>query len=377
MIGLALAAPSVVRAVTGRLKRRLRPRGPAPTWLAVGNSHGYALRTAGAITVLALAVGLAVTQVFNQTTLQAVADDDLAKGSKVDATVTAAEIGGLTDRDVDSISGQPGVDAAVPMIRTTAVWPFEQDGKARAQEYPIMALGPKAPSLVDVDVTDGDLEKLRGDSIALDSSTAWIEGLAVGDRIDLILADGTRVKPTIVATYDRGFGFGKLIASSQLVTDHVPNRHYDAVLVSGKASGLAGWAAERPGRLAHDGGAAAGLAEGTTPPDRWINLVVSLALLGYVLLGVGNSLVAATTRRRTEFALLRLIGATPAQVRTMMNRESLIMTTLAVGAGLLLSVIPQSALGLGLLGLPWPQGPLWLIPGMAALVAAIAYLATA
>lgn len=377
LVGLALAAPALVRSTTGWLKRRLRVDGNATTWLAVGNSHGYALRMAGAITVLALAVGFAITQVFSQTSMQAVTDDDLNSGTKIDATVTAPAIGGLTQRDVAQVADQPGVDAAVPLIRTTALWPFTEGDNKRADELPMLAFGSGATSVIDVDVVDGDMSQLTGDAIALDSATAWVEGVHVGDRIDLILADGSKVKPTIVATYSRGFGFGKLIGSSDLVTGHVANRHYDAIAVAGASARLSDWAADNPGREVGTGAASAGLAAGTASPDRWLNLVVSLALLGYVLLGVGNSLVAATTRRRSEFAALRLIGATPAQIRGMMSREALLMTVLAVGAGLALSVVPQSILGLGLLGLPWPQGPLWMIPGMAVLVAAIAWLATA
>lgn len=377
LIGLALAGPAIVRATTGWLRRRLRPHGNVATWLAVGNSHGYALRMAGAITVLALAVGFAITQVFSQTAMRAVADEQLTGGNRADATVTAEPVGGLTGTDVSAIAGRPGIDAAVPLIRTTALWPFTEGDNRRADELPMLALGPEAASVVDVDVTTGDLRDLTGQTIALDASTAWIEGVEVGDRIELILADGSRVEPTLVATYDRGFGYGKLLGSTDLVTGNLANRHYDAVLLTGDTEALRSWTTANPGRRLSSGVAAAGLATGADSPDGWLNIVVSLALLGYILLGVGNSLVAATTRRRSEFAVLRLIGATPAQVRRMMGREAVIMTVLAVAAGWALSVLPQSVLGLGFLGLPWPQGPLWLIPAMAVLVAAIAWLATA
>ncbi|HZE37335.1 MAG TPA: ABC transporter permease, partial [Stackebrandtia sp.] len=205
MIGLALAAPSIVRAVTGRLKRRMRPSGRASTWLAVANSHGYALRMAGAITVLALAVGFAITQVFSQSTLRAVADDDLAEGSHVDVSVSASALGGLTDDDVRQIGALTGVRAAVPTIATSAVWPYREDGKRRADAVPMLALGSGAASVIDADVASGDMSRLRGDTVAVDAATAWTEDLSVGDHLDLFLANGARVSPTIVATYRRGF----------------------------------------------------------------------------------------------------------------------------------------------------------------------------
>ena len=68
-IGLALLGPTLVSRASGALARRLPARAPAPTWLAVANSHGYALRVAGAVTTLAMAVVFTLTYTLTQTTL--------------------------------------------------------------------------------------------------------------------------------------------------------------------------------------------------------------------------------------------------------------------------------------------------------------------
>ncbi|WP_244615786.1 ABC transporter permease [Stackebrandtia albiflava] len=371
MVGLALAGPSLVRAVTGRLRRRLRPGGPVSVWLAVHNSHGYALRTAGGITVLALALGLTVVQVHGQTTMSEAVSAERAAGIDVDATVTVA--GGTGDRTlVDALSDRPGVTAAVPLIHTSVVWPYEQDGKARAEQYPVSAFGADLSALIDLGIVDGDPRRLTGDTVAVDAATAWVEDVSVGDRLDLILADGTPVSPEVVAVYRRGMGFGPIVASADLITAHT-GRGYDTVLVAGDVESVRRWAESTPGVSVRAGVSAAGLGDDGLTPDQWVNLVVSAALLGYVLLGVGNSLVAATTRRRGEFAVLRLVGATPAQVRRMIRRETALVCGMAVVAGLALSVPVMSLLGWGLLGHPWPQGPPWLIPATVALVCAVAY----
>jgi putative ABC transport system permease protein len=99
-------------------------------------------------------------------------------------------------------------------------------------------------------------------------------------------------------------------------------------------------------------------------------------LLGYLLLGIANKLIATTVQRRHEIATLQLIGATPRQIRSMMRREAALICVVALGTGLLLSVVPLVLLATGFLHRPWPAGPLWLFPAVAAVVAGIAFLTT-
>ncbi|HEU5127183.1 MAG TPA: ABC transporter permease [Glycomyces sp.] len=368
--GLALAGPALVRAVTGRAARRLSDRASASTWLAVGNSRAYALRTAGSVTVLALAVGLTYTQVYAQTTVERAAEGELEEGMIAAATITGST-GGVAEADLAGLAERPGVAAVVPMASTEVLRRHEVLGDAEIEPHAMLAFGEGAEQVVDPGVEAGDLADLRGETVAVAAS--W--GVDVGERVDLVLADGTEVRPTVVAVYGRGLGFGGVIAAADLLVAHGGPRLFDAVLVAGDAGAAAAWAAGRPG-LEAEAGAAALTAGAGASPDRWINLLVTVALVGYVLLGVGNSLVASTARRRGEFAALRIVGATPRQVLAMVRRESVLLAAVAVGAGMAVALVPLSLLGLGLMGRPWPQGPLWLIPAAAAVAAAIAYAAT-
>jgi putative ABC transport system permease protein len=106
----------------------------------------------------------------------------------------------------------------------------------------------------------------------------------------------------------------------------------------------------------------------------WINIAVLAVLLGYLLLGIANKLIATTVQRRHEIATLRLIGATPGQIRAMMRREAALICAVALGTGLLLSALPLTFLAIGFLHRPWPAGPIWLPPAVVAVVAAIAFL---
>ncbi|MES4833290.1 FtsX-like permease family protein, partial [Streptomyces anthocyanicus] len=133
-------------------------------------------------------------------------------------------------------------------------------------------------------------------------------------------------------------------------------------------------AAGRPGLAV--AGTAADATGADAPPEVWINLAVVVVLLGYLLLSIANKLVAATAQRRTEIAALRLVGTTPRQIRAMMRREATVIAAAALVTGLLLSAVPLALLGQGLLGRPWPAGPAWLLPAVAATVALTSYLTT-
>lgn len=96
----------------------------------------------------------------------------------------------------------------------------------------MLAVGPGVGRALDLGVTDGDLTHLTGDSVAMDSAAARLAGVDVGDTLPLILSDGTEVEPTVVATYAHGFGFGKIVAASDVLPDG-SSGPYDEVLVAG------------------------------------------------------------------------------------------------------------------------------------------------
>lgn len=364
IVGLALAGPALVREVTGRLAASVGDHASVTSWLAVHGSHAHALRTAGAVSVLALAFSLTVAQVYAQSTLGRVTDDQQSAG-----LLAGAQVGGpLTAADVSELASTPGVDAAVPMVSTSVVHTSRSLGDVTSERFPALGLGAGTERVLDLDVTAGDLTDLRGDSVALDVSTARRWGLEVGDRADLRLGNGEPARPVVVATYRRGFGFGTVVTSTDLLARHGLARSIDTVLVDAEPAALNSWATTHPD---HAVVPAAATTDDASDTERWLGLIVLLPMLGYVLVAVANSLRTTTGRRRTELSTLRMLGATPRQIRSMITREAALLTALAVAAGFVLSVLPMSLLGLGVLGRPWPQGPLWVIPAIGAVVALV------
>jgi putative ABC transport system permease protein len=377
VIGLALAGPAVLRRVSGSLARRLPPGASAPTWLAMSNLHGYALRFAGAASTLAMAVVFVLTYTFAQTTPLGAAAADVRTGTLAPTRITAAALGGIPADLRAAAAATPGVRAAVPVSTTTVAWPYRSLGDNEVESTAALILPPAAPDVLDLDVRSGSLADLSGATVAVGAEVAKSRNAGLGREVALILGDGAHVNARVVAVYARSLGFGPVVLSRDLAAGHTTAGLDQTILVrtSGSADAqrnLAALVAAHPG-TALETTAAAGGGRTTTPPELAINLATITVLLGYLLLGIANKLVATTAQRRTELAALRLNGTTPAQIRAMTRREAGLIAAAAVTAGLLLSVLPLTLLGIGFLHRPWPAGPAWLLPATVLTVAGLAF----
>ncbi|GGJ97168.1 membrane protein [Streptomyces camponoticapitis] len=377
-IGLAMAGPALVRGVSGTLARRL-PAGASPaTWLAMSNVRGYAIRIAGVVSTLAMAVVFTLTYTLAQTTVLTATTNDVRAGTLAQERLSAPGLGGIPEGTLAAVRGTSGVRDAAPVTTTTVLWPYEQLGDPVVESGSAMVLDPSAPDVLDLDVRSGSLARLTGDTVAVGSDVATSRDANVGQRISLILGDGTRVTPRVAAVYSRSLGFGPVVVSRDLAIDHTTTRLDQTILIRTDDSAtardnLAALAASRPG-LSLEPADTTGARLSDAPPEVWVNLATIAVLLGYLLLSIANKLTATTAQRRTEIATLRLNGTTPRQIRAMMRREAALIAAAALVAGLAVSAIPLALLGIGFLDHPWPAGPVWLLPAIALTVVSIAFL---
>ncbi|MGV9283538.1 FtsX-like permease family protein [Streptomyces sp. NPDC003730] len=376
-IGLALSGPALFKRAGEAAVRRLGPGAAAPTWLALSNVRAYALRLSGVVSPLAMGIVFVLTYALTQTTVLAATSDDIRAGTLAQYELTAPALGGLPDGTLSAVRDVPGVRAAAPAGTTTVVWEYEELGEPAAESASATVLAPDARGVLDLGVTGGSLDRLTGATVAVSGEAARTRGAGLGKRVRLVLGDGARVDARVVAVYDRGLGFGPVVLSRRLAAGHTTTGLDQRVLVrtdgteeAGK--GLTALAAGRPGLTV--AGTAPDAPGADAPPEVWINLAVVVVLLGYLLLSIANRLVAATAQRRTEIAALRLVGTTPRQIRAMMRREAAVVAAAALACGLLLAAVPLALLGQGFLGHPWPAGPVWLLPAVAATVVATSYL---
>ncbi|WP_422129599.1 FtsX-like permease family protein [Streptomyces misionensis] len=378
-IGLALCGPALVRTAGAVAVRRLRPGTPAPTWLALANVRAYALRVAAVVSPLAMAVVFVLTYALAQTTVLAATAQDARTGTLAQYRLSAPALGGLPAGTRDTVRKLPGVRFAAPVGSTTVVWPYEMFGEPDVESVPALIATPDAAGVLDPGVREGGLAGLTGATVAVSSEVAGSRHAGLGQRIRLVLGDGTRTEARVAAVYDRGLGFGSLIISRDLAAGHTTSGLAQSLLVrtDGTATAtraLADLAASRPGLVLENTSDTAFGSKQDTPPEVWINLATIAVLLGYLLLSIANKLIAATALRRTEIAALRLVGTTPRQIRAMMRREAAMIAVAALVSGLFLSALPLALLSQGFLDRPWPAGPAWLLPAIAATIVTTAFL---
>ncbi|MFG2777772.1 FtsX-like permease family protein [Streptomyces prunicolor] len=378
-IGLALAGPALVRGIGGAAARVTRSGASAPTWLAMANLRAYALRNAGIVSTLAMAVVFVLTYTFTQTTVLAATAQDTSTGTLAQLRLTAPGLGGLPGDTLAAVRKTAGVQAAAPVGTTTVVWEYKQFGDPAAESGAATVLTPDAAGVLDLDVRDGSLSRLSGATVAVSGDVARTRSAGVGHTVNLVLGDGTRVAAKVVAVYGRGLGFGAVVLSHDLAAGHTTTALDQSLLIrtdgSAKArQNLTTLATARPGLTLGPANSPSTGGLEDAPPEVWINLATIVVLLVYLLLSIANKLVAATAQRRVELGALRLNGTTPRQIRAMMRREAAMTAATALTTALLLSAIPLALLGQAFLGHPWPAGPVWLLPGLAATVTGIAFL---
>jgi putative ABC transport system permease protein len=314
-----------LRGVTGALARRNALRSPRRT----------------AATASALMIGVAVVSLFTVfgASLKATMDQTVSRSFAGDVAVSSRSFGaggsGLSPRLAPALQRLPEVDTAVGLGRGVA----KVDGRGRA----LTVTDPAALARTfDLGTVTGSLRDLGADGIALTRTEADRQHLHPGDTVRLTFTDGSTRNFTVRAVYGR----------SELAGDYVitrsawaPHRTQDsdtliAVTFRHGVSADAGKAAVRkvaarygnPSVQTRDEYAqssAGGI-------DMMLTLVYALLALAVViaLLGIANTLTLALHERTRELGLLRAVGQTRAQLRSMVRWESVLVAAFGTVGGL-------------------------------------------
>ncbi|GAA2345539.1 ABC transporter permease [Dactylosporangium salmoneum] len=302
LCAVAAAGPVLVRgltAVVGRLA-------PAATGRLAGLIARAEYRRVAAVAVpLVLMFAINATMLLNAALL-----NDL--GAKEQAARTApANVrlgGGMPLDEAEQLAAGPGVGGAAATIPTRAI--LVSGGKPEDYAAQGLLVTGSSPAL-DLGVTAG---ALTPDGLAMSAYLARQEGLRVGDRVPVWLADGARTELPLTAIYARSHGFGDLVLPAALVAAHDP---------VGLVTSLTMRTAEPA-----SGASAHGPAQNSPQQGAW-ELMVAVTL-GFTAIAVVNTFAIATAARRKECADLWLAGATGAQVRRLLTAEAGI--AVAVGA---------------------------------------------
>ena len=150
-----------------------------------------------------LTIALSCTLFFSTTTIDHATTQQRQAGLTGQLAITSAGPG-LPAATLADARAMPGVRSAVALTSTTlGPSPGAPDDTTPAQ---ILAGGQGGG--LDAGVIAGSLSALHGDAIALGRHRADAAHARVGDRMAIMLGDGTRTRATVVAIYARDLAFG-------------------------------------------------------------------------------------------------------------------------------------------------------------------------
>ncbi|MCC8243744.1 FtsX-like permease family protein [Saccharothrix luteola] len=351
--GIALLSPAAAKVLIAVLHWPVRALSGMSGYLAVLNTGARRVRVAGAITPVMLATGLATALLYLQTTQAGAATEAFATSLRADAVVTSAT-GGVRLDVVDEVRALPGVEAASAVVDTEAYFPDHEDGD---DEITVLGVTPSGVTrTMDVDVTAGSLDDLRGDAVAL--PTGWAEDLeaAVGDQVRMKLGDGAVVDLEVAAVHTGSFDAALLPA--ELVVAHTTGGRASQILVKGPESALAPLTERDPDLRVAGREEALAAGGGGEQTGAWVNYLLVGMILAYTVISLVNTLVIATGERRREFALQRLIGATHGQILRMVGIESVVIALAGIILGGIVSLVTLVPFAIALNGTFWPAGPI-------------------
>ncbi|MFC8454545.1 FtsX-like permease family protein [Kitasatospora sp. NPDC057223] len=272
---------------------------------------------------------------------------------------------------LDALRGVPGVVVSPTAATTLSV--VEPDGtvvrsEARAADPAGLAAVSRLP------VITGSVARLDDDGVVL--AEEW-EQHTVGQRVEVVRPDGSRVALTIVAVLRDGTGDNGLYVTPL----NAPGARVDRVDVrlrpgadrAGAERGLRGAAGEYGATvLTGDAWLASAYPVGNRTARVRSALVLGLALT-YTGIALANTLVMSTGDRRRELALLRLAGATRGQVVGLVSAESLLVVLTAAVLGCAVTGVNLAGMhaALALLGVAAPVVVPWGTIGAVVLAAAV------
>ncbi|MFA1544406.1 ABC transporter permease [Actinomadura monticuli] len=367
MVALGPVAARPVAALLGGPAARLRG---VPGTLARDNASRSPARTAGAATALMIGVGVVTLMTVFIGSLRASLEDGVAGSFKGPIVVNAGnnETGGFSTALVQEAAGLPQVREVAGM----------GTGSMRVDGSPSTVSVADPSSLrrvLDLDVRDGGLT--GAGTFAVSAKAADDKGWHVGTPVAVTFADGASQKLTVGAVYRNTDLTGDYLVPRAVWDAHTRQPLDTRAFVELDSGASAASARQALTDLAKPYGAPEVqsrdefVAAQTEEMSGFITVVYGMLILAIVvaLLGIANTLSLAVHERTRELGLLRAVGATRPQIRSMVRWESVIVALFGTGGGLGLGAFLGWGLGTAL-GNPFAPSAVQL--AVIALVGAVA-----
>ncbi|MCX4783675.1 ABC transporter permease [Streptomyces sp. NBC_01264] len=291
-------------------------------------------RTSALAAPVLVSVALAGSLLGSTDTVGAGRADEVRSRTAADFVVTSD--GQLSDAAVDA-AAVPGTRSAVSAATTVE---YLYEGLVRTPE-PARVVDPAAfAELSRPPLVEGSVKDLNDTSIVVNDE--W-PVTAVGQPVDVWRADGTKVSLTVAAVMRRGTGGNGAYVTAANGGGARPDR-VEVRLEPG---------ADRTAVAAALGAAVGAQGARAVTAEEWIAasqpetkresrlaifVVLGLALL-YSLIALAGTMVAATSDRKRDLAVLRLSGATGGQVLRLVAVEAAVVVVAGAILGLLVTAL--------------------------------------
>jgi putative ABC transport system permease protein len=310
-------------ALTAALAARRGDRGGDV--IAAENVRRNPRRSAAAST--ALMIGVAIVTLFTvfAASMKQGTTNSYSRSFTGDVAITTGSFGGggLPPELASAVSRLPQVTQVSSLASAQA----NIDGHA----HQVTVVDPSTTSrVVDLRPIGASVSSLGPDQIAVSSYEAARAGWHLGGRLSITLADGTTATARIASVYSERALTGDFVVPLRLWSPHASQVIDSTMLVklgpgvsSSAGLGAVTEVADHYGQPTVQGRSAYLAAAGKTV-GFLLNLVYVLLVLAIVIavLGIANTLSLSIHERRQEIGLLRAVGQTRAELRSMIRREA-------------------------------------------------------
>ncbi|MGK4580156.1 ABC transporter permease [Kitasatospora sp. HPMI-4] len=359
-IGLALLAPGITKAVVVALSWPVRLVTGLSGYLAVRNATTDNVRMAGAVAPIVLLIGIATGTLYMQSTEDHVSAKSYASNVLADYVLDSST-GGFGPGVVGTVRAIPGVAGASELASSIGF--VDAAGSGTTMDLRgVDAQG--VEQTLALDSLNGSIDQLHGDTVALSDKQAEKFGVRIGDQLKIHFGDGAAAAPRVVATYADNPKQEYLLLPSDVLAAHTTAGLPEKILVRAGTGADAGQlqsrldtvAASVPGTKITDRSA---LSSSNSQIQQILvssNYTIVAMIVGYAAITVINTLVAVTRKRRSEFGLQRLTGATRAQVLGMLSVEGALVAVIATVLGTIAAATTIVPYSLVKADSPLPQG---------------------
>ena len=380
LVGTALLSPVLGRPVLAGLGWAYRRGFGAVGLMAEQNARRNPRRTAATASALMIGVALVTMMSVLGASAKASLDKSLAEDIVADYVVSNAVGQAFSASVADGVAEVAGV-ADVARVRGALL---QIDGERD------FASGIEPDAMTRVarpEVVTGSLADLDASSIAISTELATEQRLGLGSTVTVEFA-GEEAPLTVVATYTEGSALQSDVTLSIEGFDALGVPPTDRTVYVTAQPGadraalgrdLAAVVADLPTVTVNDQASFA--AEQREPIDQLLFIVYALLGLAVVIavLGIVNTLALSVIERVREIGLLRAVGLSRRQLRTMLRLESVAIALLGAVLGIVLGLafalaLQRSLVDDGIDVLAIPGGQLTLFVAVAGLVGVLAAL---